>query len=259
VTRNPPSRKLLLGTALGLGLAAGSGADPIGPVPYQCFDSTQSTGIGEAYSGTCTAESPFAAGVRNGEFVSFQLDDWEWSVLNQYIDPVPTKLTGATITGLGGVSAVFSVDQDDGVLDDDGGSGNDAHTAFGAGMTIEIHPDFLPTHAGFVLTGAGNADRSFTVDFYGSANQLLGSIGPVLVCPSPGSCNAISSDDRFYGWVEPTRIRRIVLNSPGGIPDTWNFDHVQLPEPEPALMLLVGVAAVIALSRRHHGRAATRA
>jgi hypothetical protein len=246
----------LLAVALGTPLAAP--AAPLGPQAYQCFDATQATGLGEVYTGTCSAESPFAAGVRSGAFASFAFEDWESFTLNQTINPIPTTTPGVAITSIGGgVTTSFSVDQDDGAINGVPGSGAINHAAFGSSVSIVFDANVLgglPTHVGFVVTG-GNPNRSLTVDFFDASDQLLGSVGPLLVC-SVAACNTVSSDDRFVGFVDTGGIRRVVLNSPSGISDTWNWDHLQYGRalvPEPSRLALFAAAA-LALGVRQRNR-----
>jgi hypothetical protein len=115
-------------------------AGVVGPSMYTCFDATQTTGVGQAFSGTCTDESPFAADLRGGNFDYFEFEDWEAIALTGFADPVPTSVTGVTITGITQRAAtgvtVFGADQDDGIIDDANATGGQRRNAFGQAQII---------------------------------------------------------------------------------------------------------------------------
>lgn len=227
-------------------------AASVGPSFYECFDAAQTTGIGQAFTGTCTAESPFAQTLRDGNFEYFEFEDWEAIALNQLIDPVPTNTTGVTITGTGtGVQNTGSADQDNGVIDNVGGTfgvfGNTIDIIFDAGALGR-----LPTHVGLLATGAGNFDTDIRVEIFGPGDALLGTIDN-QIC-SVASCASVSEDDLFYGFVDPGGIVRIAVTDPTSATNIILFDHLQYGAavPIPAAVWLFGSALGLLGWMRHH-------
>src|SRR5215475_10221716 len=92
---------------------------------YFCFDSTKTSSLQTAFTGTCTADSPFAAGVNAGDYAGaggyFHLETLEDALFNS---PGVTRSTGS-ITNPGTITD--SVDADDGNID---GSGLQGHSLF---------------------------------------------------------------------------------------------------------------------------------
>ncbi len=167
------NRIIVISTALFV-TAPISFAGSVGPSFYECFDATQTTGVGQTFSGTCTAESPFAQILRDGNFTYFEFEDWEDIALNTVINPIPTNTAGVTIASTGtaitGVQVLGSTDQDDGVIDNSENTGGQRYGAFGQ---VNISFDAgalgqLPTHVGLVATGAGNFDSNIRVEFFWS-------------------------------------------------------------------------------------------
>ncbi len=251
--------------------SSASQASQIGPSAYECFDATQTTGIGAAFSGTCTDESPLAAELRAGDFIFFEFEDWESFDLNAFVDPIPTTTNGVTITaaGGGGVSVGSSPDQEDG--DIDGLSNSNAgfsqvRNAFGRDVEITFDPSelggALPTHVGLVTVGAGNFNSNVRVEFFGPGDILLGTIDDSL-CPSPlpsgsgANCNTVSEDDLFYGWFDIGGIARVTIDDPINSANLVNFDHLQygtvIPVP-PALLLFGSALGLLGWARSYKER-----
>jgi hypothetical protein len=248
--------RILIALVLGvLATSFNSFAGSVGPSFYECFDATQTTGVGQTFSGTCTAESPFAQILRDGNFSYFEFEDWEDVALNTVIDPIPTNTTGVAITGSGlaitGVQVLGSTDQDDGVIDNSQSTDGQRYGAFGQ---VDISFDAgalgqLPTHVGFVATGAGNFDSNIRVEFFGPGDELLGTFNNT-VCPTglPGNanCNVVSEDDLFYGFTNAGGIASVLITDPVNFRNIINFDHLQygavIPVPPAALLFGSGLA-----------------
>lgn len=239
-------------------------AASIGPQFYDCFDASQTTGIGQAFTGTCTAESPFAQDLRAGNFDYLEFEDWEAIALNEFIDPIPTNTTGVTITSIPGHAAtgvqLFTADQDDGVIDNFGGTGAPGYSAFGQ-FNISFDAAALgrlPTHVGFLAIGAGNFESAIQVDFYGPNNQLLGTISNTI-CPLPqdlggGNCNDVSEDDLFYGFTDAGGIARVEVWDPNNLENILQLDHLQygaiVPVPAAAWLFGSGLLCLVGMARR---------
>jgi hypothetical protein len=241
-------RLIVISTALFV-TAPISFAGIVGPSFYECFDATQTTGIGQTFTGTCTAESPFAAAIRDGNFAYFEFEDWASSDLNTFIDPIPTDATGVTITGVvSGVQNLGSPDQDDGIIDNSGNTGSQPRAAFGNIFNISFDAvalGQLPTHVGFVATGAGNNLRDIAVEIFGPGDVSLGTINNI-VCPlvTSGNCNTVSVDDLFYGWTDAGGIASLKVWDPTVVSNIILLDHLQFGVlvPVPAAVWLFGSA-----------------
>lgn len=219
--------RLPLYALLLLALAGPALADAIGPSSYGCFDATQTTGIGGSFTGTCSAESPLAQGVRDGSFQYFHLEDFEAAPNQGFFQPLPTTAPGLTVDAGGGglLNNNFSVDADDGVVDGlasfETRSGQSTNTQ---GATITFDDQILgnlPTHAGFVFTFIGNLlPNDLTVTFFGPGSVTLGSITETLM---PGSNGSDSSNDLFFGWSDAGGIESFSFSFANAI----GFDHIQ--------------------------------
>jgi len=233
-----------------LALAGPALADEIGPSSYGCFDATQSTGIGGPFTGTCSAESPLAQGVRDSDFQYFHLEDFEAAPNQGFFQPLPTTAPGLTVDAGGGglLNNNFSVDADDGVVDGLASigtrSGQSTNTQ---GATIAFDEQILgnlPTHAGFTFTFIGNGlPNDLTVTFFGPGGATLGSIIETL---TPGSGAADSSNDLFFGWSDAGGIESFSFSFANAI----GFDHVQygyVPAPPVPSLSLIGIALLSSL------------
>jgi hypothetical protein len=245
-------------------LASANGfAGSVGPVSYECLDATQTTGPGAVFTGSCTAESPFAADLRAGNFSYFEFEDWESFNLNAFVDPIPTNTVGVSITSAsGGVTVGGSADQDDGVIDGTANTGGQRRTAFGRDVVIAFDASelggLLPTHVGLVATGAGNFNSDIRIEFFGPDDALLGTIDN-SICPNPlpsgssANCNNVTEDDLFYGWTNLAGISRVTIDDPNIAANLINFDHLQyaaiIPLP-PAFALLGSALALLGWFRR---------
>jgi hypothetical protein len=255
------NRIIVISTALFV-TAPISFAGSVGPSFYECFDATQTTGVGQTFSGTCTAESPFAQILRDGNFTYFEFEDWEDIALNTVINPIPTNTAGVTIASTGtaitGVQVLGSTDQDDGVIDNSENTGGQRYGAFGQ---VNISFDAgalgqLPTHVGLVATGAGNFDSNIRVEFFGPGDELLGTFNNT-VCPTGlsgnANCNLVSEDDLFYGFTDAGRIASVIITDPVNSRNIINFDHLQygavIPVP-PAALLFGSALALLGWIRR---------
>ena len=237
------NRIIVISTALFV-TAPISFAGIVGPSMYACFDATQTTGVGQAFTGTCTDESPFAADLRGGNFGYFEFEDWEALAINMVVNPIPTNATGVTIThaGFGGSQNTGSVDQDNGAIDNVGGTfgafGNSIEIIFDAGALGQF-----PTHVGFVATGSGQIGiRDIRVEIFGPDDVLLGTINN-QICPI-SNCVTVSEDDLFYGWTDVAGIAKIAVSDPNVASNIIMFDHLQYGAivPVPAAAWLFGSA-----------------
>jgi hypothetical protein len=212
-------------------LSLPAGATLIGPTPYTGF-----------------AGSPFS-GV---SFVSFQLEDFEDSLLN--------------VSGVA-ADAGFPLGPAFGLTDSvenapDGcnpsGVGGAAHTCAGwsyypAAMSVSFAFSVpRPTHAGVVWTDVGSGSLAGNVVFeaFDENGFSLGAIGPVSLGDGVTAAPS-AAEDRFFGAVNAGGISRIVLTMPDSA--DWELDHLQfgiVPEPSTALLLGLGLACLRSAGRR---------
>jgi hypothetical protein len=206
-----------------------SWAEAVEQPGYDCFDFTQTTGLGQAYSGTCIIESPFAGPLRGGLFEYFHFEDWESFNLNTFVNPLPVTVPGVTVMSGGVTTGGFSPDSDDGLVDNISNGTVPLQTAFALGGSPKAAIDFdavalgsLPTHAGLVVTGVGsnNVDIAVTAEFFGPGGVSLGTV----VSNFNQTSASDSTDDAFMGWTDEGGIESISVDSSApGI----NFDHLQ--------------------------------
>jgi hypothetical protein len=244
-------------------LPALAGALPIGQ--YFCFDSTQTSPLQTAFTGTCTADSPLAAGVNAGNYGGiggyFYLETFEDNAVNTL--------------GLGGVGGsiatgniIDSVDADDGIID--ASSATTTHSYFGSGATgLVFNFDAtvlgaLPTDVGLVWTdGLGYNKITFTA--YSGPNTTGTLLGTLILDDIGDNSFARGSDeDRFFGWTDAGGIGSIKITNVAattlgaGIGGSGiEVDHVQYGRvgiqvvPEPATLALLALAlAGLGFSRR---------
>jgi hypothetical protein len=232
-------------------------AAAIGPSSYGCFDATQTTGIGASFTGTCSAESPLAQGVRDGDFQYFHLEDFEAAPNQGAFQPLPTTAPGLTVdAGSGGLlNNNFSVDADDGSIDGLASfETRSGQSGIAQGATITFDDGVLgnlPTHAGFVFTFIGNGvSDDLTVTFFGPGSVTLGSITETLTPGSSPLGNARdSNNDLFFGWSDGGGIESFSFSFANAI----GFDHVQygyVPEPSTATLFSLGLVGIAAVRRR---------
>ena len=191
-----------------------------GPLPYLAFNNPSAG----------TAISPFSP----VKFTYFYLEDFEDGALNT---PGVTVREFATTN----ISTAFSdsVDGDDGVID--GQARGNASSLFSNFTVSSFTFDFsanalggkLPTHAGIVWTDVGrngggtpqSADLVNNTFFegFGPSGESLGVIGPFSL--GDESISRTTSEDRFFGVVNPNGISSIRLSMPGKT--NWEVDHLQ--------------------------------
>ncbi len=191
-----------------------------GPLPYSAFNNPSAG----------TASSPFSP-VR---FNYFHLEDFEDGTLNTPGVTVPELATT-------NISIAFSdsVDGDDGVIDNRA-TGN-ARSLFSnftvSSFTFKFSPNALggqlPTHAGIVWTDIGRNGggtplsrdlvNNTLFEGFGPSGESLGIIGPFSV--GDQSISRTTSEDRFFGVVNPNGISSIRLSMPGK--NNWEVDHLQ--------------------------------
>jgi hypothetical protein len=217
--------------ALGLLLTPATvSGQAVSPANYNCFDATQTTGVGQAFTGTCTAESPFAQILRDAGFEYFHFEDWETFNLNSFINPIPTTVPGVLLTGGGGVTAGdFSPDADDFVVDDISNGTSGLQTVFATSgsprLTIafdEVALGGLPTHVAVVVTGVGANSLAVdvTAEFFAEGGASLGTVVRPFNQVGPSD----STDDAFMGWTHAEGIESMTLDvsTNTGI----NLDHL---------------------------------
>jgi hypothetical protein len=192
----------------------------LGPLPYTSFNNPESgAGI-----------SPFS----QLDFTYFYLEDFEDGALNT---PGVSLREFATTN----ITTAYSdsVDGDDGTID--GLATGNARSLFSDFTTSSFTFDFaadafdgqLPTHAGIVWTdiGINNGGRPLSSDLidntffeaFGPSGNSLGRIGPFSL--GDESIARTTSEDRFFGVINPEGISSIRLSSPGK--NNWEVDHLQ--------------------------------
>jgi hypothetical protein len=220
--------------AASLSIAATAHAQVIGPIG--------GTGLAGEYARA--SDSPFAA----GSFSYFHLETFEDQLFNT---PGVSASAGGVTSVIFGPSIHDSVDTDDGALDGSGLAGDDYFSGNGgSGITFSFSAAVLgalPTHAGLVWTD-GDGSTSFEAFDHNGV-----SLGVVTVSLANGSFNGETSEDRFFGAIDPLGISAIkISNSSGGI----EIDHVQyglaaaVPEPETYALMLAGFGLLGAMVRR---------
>lgn len=172
------------------------------------------------------ADSPFNN--TNG-MTYFYLENLEDNAFNT---PGATPSAGWIVVGAGAFTD--SVDGDDGVIN---GSGAGGHSYYSGGTQTNLTVTFnaaalggkLPTHVGIVWTDVGVVTSGITgfgnVIFTArDANgNLIGSqTGSNL---GDGVGNATTSEDRFFGVVNPGGISSITITMPNS--KDWEVDHLQ--------------------------------
>jgi Ca2+-binding RTX toxin-like protein len=191
-----------------------------GPLPYSAFNNPSAG----------TAISPFSP----VKFTYFHLEDFEDGALNT---PGVTVREFATTNISTGFSD--SVDGDDGVIN--GRATGNTSSLFSNFRISSFTFDFsanalggqLPTHAGIVWTdiggNGGGAPRSGDLvnntlfEAFGPSGESLGIIGPVSL--GDESISRTTSEDRFFGVINPSGISSIRLSMPGK--NNWEVDHLQ--------------------------------
>lgn len=191
-----------------------------GPLPYSAFNNPSAG----------TAISPFSP-VR---FTYFHLEDFEDGTLN-----TPGVSVGEFATT--NITTAFSdsVDGDDGVID--GQARGSSRSLFSNFTTSSFTFKFsanalggqLPTHAGIVWTDIGRNGGGTPVsgdlvnntlfEAFGPLGESLGIIGPFSL--GDESISRTTSEDRFFGVVNPNGISSIRLSMPGK--NNWEVDHLQ--------------------------------
>ncbi len=184
----------------------------LGPTPYLSFD-----------------DSPF----RDFDFSQFYLEDFEDGALNVPGVIATNNKPGGSLLGVFGPERgyVDSVDADDGVIDGSGLSGhsfaalaNDGGDSYGHKYEFDASVlGGLPTHVGIVWTD-GNVNSTTLFEAFGPSGEPLGIVGPVKI--SDASVSGTTSEDRFFGVIDPRGISKIVLRNPGGN-STLEIDHLQ--------------------------------
>jgi hypothetical protein len=174
------------------------------------------------------SDSPWAAGIRQG---SIYVEDFEDGLVN----------TPGLSMALGIMGSGFSVDEDDGILGNDGDLGRVYYGGFNTGGAVraEFTADTegrYPTYAGWVMDTLDQSDATFAA--YDPSGNLLASYNYILQW----------GEFQFVGVYAPQGIRAIQSN----FNERLFVDHVQYGYaiPEPGTALLTATAALAAASRR---------
>ncbi len=216
-----------------------------GSAHAQLLGPSGGTGLSGEYARP--SDSPFAA----TPFTWFHLEDFEDHLFNT---PGVSASAGGVTSVVFGPSIHDSVDTDDGILDGSGLLGDDFFSGNGSsGITFSFSAGVLgalPTHAGLVWTDGAGSTSFEAFDHAGM------SMGVVTVNIANGSFNGETSEDRFFGAIDPLGITAIkISNSSGGI----EIDHLQygfagtvgaIPEPETYALMLGGLGLLGFVARR---------
>jgi len=220
--------------AAALAAASGAHAQLIGP--------SGGTGLSGEYARA--SDSPLAA----TPFSWFHLENFEDHLFNT---PGVSASAGGVTSVVFGPQIHDSVDTDDGAFDGSGLLGDDYFSGSGStGIVFTFSAAVLgalPTHAGLVWTDGDGSTTFQAFDHNGA------SMGVITVNLANGSFNGETSEDRFFGAVDPLGITAIkISNSSGGI----EIDHLQyglagaVPEPETYALMLGGLGLLGLVSRR---------
>lgn len=250
-----------------LASADGALAGALATGPYLCFDRTETSPLQTPFTGTCTADSPYAASVIAGSFGGpgsyFHLETVEDSAINT----PGLSAVGASIV-LGG-SLVDSVDADDGSINGLAATTNRSIIGTGAtGITMNFNAGVLgalPTAVGVVWTD-GIILSKITFEAYTGNNKTGTLLGSIVVDNQGDATNARgTAEDLFFGWTDPGGIGSFWISNvratstPSGPGTGIEIDHVQygrqgasVAEPTPLLLLAVGLAALLARRRWGH-------
>jgi hypothetical protein len=226
----PPNYSFTAGscsTAPGVTLYVPYSSALVIPDPFEVlFDSKR-------YPYAQRSDSPWPAGIRQG---SILVEDFEDGLVNT---------PGLAMT-IGIMGSGFSVDEDDGILGNDGDLGRVYYGGFNTGGTVraDFSPDIegrYPTYAGWVMDTSNQSDATFAA--YDPSGNLLASYNYILEW----------GGFQFVGVYAPQGIRAIQSNFNEGL----FVDHVQYGYaiPEPGTTLLTATAALAAASRRRRAPA----
>ena len=191
------------------------------------------------------SDSPFSS----VNFSYFYLEDFEDHLLN--VPGVDVGIGG--VSSVLGMTAIDSVDLDDGIRD---GSGLNGDSYFSTpaveGITFTFDASvlgLLPTHVGIVWT-----DGAYPTYFeaFGASGSSLGIIGPFDI--GDDLIGGTTAEDRFFGAIDMGGISAIkILDTGGGI----EVDHLQygnaVPIPAAVWLLgsgLVGLVGLVGLRRK---------
>jgi hypothetical protein len=179
------------------------------------------------------SDSPWAAGIRQG---SIYVEDFEDGLVN----------TPGLAMALGIMGSGFSVDEDDGIMGNDGDLGRVYYGGFNTGGAVraEFTADTegrYPTYAGWVMDTLDQSDATFAA--YDPSGNLLASYNYILQW----------GEFQFVGVYAPQGIRAIQSN----FNERLFVDHVQYGYaiPEPGTALLTASAALAAACRRRRAPA----
>jgi len=194
---------------------------------------------GSGLSGEYAAasDSPFSG----TGFAYFYFEDFEDHLFNA---PGVSASAGGVTSVFFGPSIHDAVDLDDGVLDGSSLRGDSFYWPGGAaGITFTFLAAVLgalPTHVGIVWTD-GLGTTSF--EAFDSSGRSLGSVGPVAI--ADGTAAGTTSEDRFFGVIDPGGVSAIRVSSTRGGIGGIEVDHLQyglVPEPGLLLSLRAGLA-----------------
>ncbi len=208
-----------------------------------------------------TSDSPFYAAFQRGELY---LEDFTVG------EPLQNRFQTAYVTSqsglLGTASGYYSVDGDDGVLDDFGRFGGSYVLYEGGaapdGSFVKGRFDFLanasgtrPFQVGVVVTHIINRRDPVRLRAYDEAGTLLADTGlmefPQTLATGFGPFQWFTGDAQFVGFVSDVPIATLTIDG------AFAIDHLQYSFtaiPEPASAALLGAGALISLRRRRDAR-----
>ena len=210
----------------------------LNPTPYRSF-----------------ADSPFS-GLTFGQFF---LEDFEDGSMDIPGTTIVSNTPGTSIFVTNPGFFTDSVDGDDGSVD---GLGRDGRS-IGAtpnvptgnlGYSIMFDEQILgalPTHVGIVWTD-GDPNRAVQLEVFDQNGQSLGFSGPASI--ADGAFNGGTSEDHFFGAINPTGISMITLTQPFSN-NNMEMDHLQIglpqvPLPASGLLFAPVLFGLAGLARR---------